>query len=98
MSNTYEDNVFKVKDENGFKYIEEGEGECLLLLHGLFGALSNWDGVINGFKDKYKVIIPVLPIYDAPMKSATVQGLVKFVDNFIKFKSLDNINLSLIHI
>jgi hypothetical protein len=33
--------MYKIKYENGFKYIEEGEGDILLLLHGLFGELSN---------------------------------------------------------
>jgi hypothetical protein len=30
-----------VREENGFRFIEEGEGEPIVLLHGLFGALSN---------------------------------------------------------
>ena len=38
--------VFSIKQEGGFKYIDEGKGEVLLLLHGLFGALSNWEKVI----------------------------------------------------
>ena len=27
-----------LKEKNGFTYVDEGEGEVLLLLHGLFGA------------------------------------------------------------
>ena len=30
-----------IKEGNGFKFIDEGQGEVVLLLHGLFGALSN---------------------------------------------------------
>lgn len=85
--------AYEVKEDGEFKYLEEGEGEPLVLLHGLFGALSNWDEVIKGFKDKYRVIIPVLPIYDAPMKHATVQGLVRWVDKFITKKSLKKFHL-----
>jgi len=33
---------YEIKEENKFKFIEEGEGEPLVLLHGLFGALSNF--------------------------------------------------------
>ena len=47
---------FTVKEEKGFKYVEEGEGEVLILLHGLMGALSNWEAVINEFKGRYRVI------------------------------------------
>lgn len=55
---------YLVKESNGYRYIDEGQGEVLLLLHGLFGALSNWDGVINYFKKDYRIIIPMLPIYE----------------------------------
>jgi hypothetical protein len=41
---------YELKKKGGFKYIEEGKGEILLLLHGLFGALSNWREVIETFK------------------------------------------------
>lgn len=84
---------FVLKEEHGFSYIDEGEGEVLLLLHGLMGALSNWDGVINEFKSKYRVIIPILPVYDMPLISTGVKSLSKFVHKFIKFKKLSNIIL-----
>jgi hypothetical protein len=29
-----------VKEKDGFKYVDEGNGQVLMLLHGLFGALS----------------------------------------------------------
>jgi len=84
---------WEIKSEQKFKYIEEGEGEVLLLLHGLFGALSNWDEFINQFKNDYKVIIPLLPIYDMPLKKAGIPGLVDFVSQFIEAKQLTDITL-----
>jgi pimeloyl-ACP methyl ester carboxylesterase len=84
---------WEIKSEQKFKYIEEGEGEVLLLLHGLFGALSNWDEFINKFKDDYKVIIPLLPIYDMPLKKAGIPGLVQFVSDFIDIKQLTDMTL-----
>lgn len=83
----------EVKEENGFKYIEEGEGDVLLLLHGLFGALSNWTDVTNAFKSKYRIVIPLLPIYELPLLTTGVGSLAKFVHKFVKFKKLKNINL-----
>ncbi len=41
-----------VKAENDFKFVDEGQGPVLLLLHGLFGALSNWEGVVSRFSKK----------------------------------------------
>lgn len=85
--------AYEVKEENDFKYIDEGEGETLLLLHGLFGTLSNWEGVITHFKQKYRVVIPMMPIYHMPLKDASIKGLAKFIEKFIAFKGLQNINL-----
>jgi len=82
-----------IKEENGFKYIEEGEGPILLLLHGLMGTLSNWDKVIDNFKGQYKVVIPMLPIYDLPLLTTGVKSLAKFVHKFIKFKQYNSITL-----
>jgi pimeloyl-ACP methyl ester carboxylesterase len=84
---------FVLKEEKGFSYIDEGEGEVLLLLHGLMGALSNWEEVIAEFKSEYRVIIPILPIYDLPLLTTGVKTLSKYVHKFIKFKGLDNITL-----
>lgn len=85
--------AFTIKENGRFKYIDEGEGEVLLLLHGLFGALSNWEYVINEFKKDFRVIIPLMPIYDMPLRSASVEGLATFIEDFVKFKDLSNLTL-----
>ncbi len=85
--------AFYVKEEREFKYIDEGEGEVLLLLHGLFGALSNWDRVIKDFSDSYRVVIPLMPIYEMPLKTAGIEGLVEFIENFVNYKQLKDLTL-----
>ncbi len=84
---------FAIKEENGFKYIEEGEGEVLILLHGLMGALSNWTEVVAEFKKDYRVIIPLLPLYDLPLLTTGVKTLAKFVHKFVKYKKFKNITI-----
>ena len=84
---------FVLKEEHGFSYIDEGEGEVLLLLHGLMGALSNWDRVIEEFRSEYRVIIPILPIYDLPLLTTGVKTLAKFVHKFVKYKKLKDVTL-----
>ncbi|HAA10753.1 MAG TPA: alpha/beta hydrolase [Cytophagales bacterium] len=78
-----------VKEKGDFKYIDEGQGEVLLLLHGLFGALSNWESVVSKFSANYRVMIPMLPIYDMPIKQAGLEGLVAFLEKFV-----DELNLN----
>ena len=84
---------FVLKEENGFSYIDEGEGEVLLLLHGLMGALSNWEEVIKEFRKDYRIIIPMLPIYDLPLLTTGVKTLAKYVHKFVMYKGLRNFTL-----
>ncbi len=84
---------FVLKEEHGFSYIDEGEGKVLLLLHGLMGALSNWDKVIEEFRGEYRVIIPILPIYDLPLLTTGVKTLAKYVHKFVMHKKLTDITL-----
>ena len=81
--------VFEINKEKDFKYIEEGDGLPVIILHGLMGGLSNFNGVITFFKDKgFKVLMPVLPIYDLPILKTSVRELSNFLDRFIKFKKI----------
>lgn len=84
---------FVLKEERGFSYIDEGEGEVLLLLHGLMGGLSNWEEVIEEFSKKYRVLLPMLPVYDLPVITTGVKTLSKYLHKFIKFKKLDKVVL-----
>jgi pimeloyl-ACP methyl ester carboxylesterase len=84
---------FVLKEEHGFSYIDEGEGEVLLLLHGLMGALSNWERVVEEFKSEYRVIIPIVPIYDLPLLTTGVKSLAKFVHKFVTYKGLTDVTL-----
>lgn len=82
---------FNLKQEGKFKYIEEGEGMPIILLHGLMGGLSNFSDVIKFFKNKgYKVLMPSLPIYDMPIMESSVKSLAEFLYEFVKFKRLKN--------
>jgi pimeloyl-ACP methyl ester carboxylesterase len=74
--------------QHGYEYVDEGQGPVLLLLHGLFGALSNWQGVVEEFAADHRVIIPLLPIYDMPLTQAGVPGLVAYVEGFVKALAL----------
>jgi len=82
-----------VKEKNGFSYVDEGQGQVLMLLHGLFGALSNWEGVVNRFSSRYRVVIPMLPIYTMPIKEAGLEGLKAFVEEFVNMMDLQNASI-----
>jgi pimeloyl-ACP methyl ester carboxylesterase len=84
---------YEIIKDGKFEYVEVGEGEPLVLLHGLFGALSNFSDLIENFRSKYKVIVPLLPLFELDILHTSVTGLAKHVTQFIDHKGLDNIHL-----
>ncbi|RZK42019.1 MAG: alpha/beta hydrolase [Pedobacter sp.] len=84
---------YEVTEEDGFKYIEAGKGQTLVLLHGLMGELSNWEATIDHFKDHYHIVVPILPIYDLPLLTLGVKSLSKYLHRFLKFKKLNQVVL-----
>ena len=84
---------YEIIQEGKFKYIEAGEGEPLILLHGLFGALSNFKDLIDYFSKRNKVVVPILPLFELDLLHTTVGGLEKYVQKFIEYKNYNNIHL-----
>jgi len=77
--------------EGKYSYLEAGEGQPIIVLHGLMGALSNFQGVLDHFSEiGYKVIMPELPIYDLPLLKTNVKNLSKFLKDFLAFKKIEN--------
>lgn len=84
---------YEIKQHDKFRYIEEGTGEPLVLLHGLFGALSNFAALIDYFKQYNKVVVPMLPLLDLDILHTSVSGLAKYVHKFIETRDYQNVNL-----
>jgi pimeloyl-ACP methyl ester carboxylesterase len=77
-----------------YTYYESGEGTPIIILHGLMGGLSNFDGVANFFPEKgYKVVIPELPLYTQNILKTNVKAFAKFVKDFITHKGYDKVIL-----
>jgi len=86
--------AFKMKQEGKFEYLETGgTGEPLVLLHGLFGGLSNFEAQIEFFKDRFNVILPTLPIMTLPLRKVSLAGLVDHLEDFIVHKNLPPIHI-----
>lgn len=83
-----------LKREDKFTYAEAGEGKAIIVLHGLMGALSNFDATFKHFSENgYKVLIPELPLYTLPILKTNVKNLAKFLHDFIEFKQLKDVIL-----
>lgn len=79
----------KIKKEGAYEYVEEGNGYPIVLLHGLFGALSNWQHVMREFTRNFRVIIPLMPIYKKSKVTPSIEGLARFVNEFLDFKGIN---------
>lgn len=81
-------------EEGKFKYKETGGGKHnILLLHGLLGQLSNFQGIFDEYSDQYNIIFPYLPILEMPVKEVGIGALLRYVSEFIEFKGYDKLSL-----
>jgi len=73
-----------IQKEGKFTFIEHGQGRPLIVLHGLMGGLSNFDGVLNHFSSKgYQVVLPELPIYTLNILKTNVKSFARYLKKFI---------------
>lgn len=81
-------------EEGKYRYIETGgDKPVLMLLHGLFGTLSNFEGIINRFGESFNVVVPMLPIYELPLVKTGLGGLLDYVSDFVEKKGYSDMHL-----
>lgn len=74
----------QLKKEGKFTYLDVGEGKPIVVLHGLMGGLSNFDGVTYFLSKKgYRILLPELPIYEMPLLKTNVKNFSEYVLEFI---------------
>ncbi len=79
---------------DGYEYIMTNEGkETILLLHGLFGNMSNFKGILTEFGLKYNVVIPILPIFSIPLRELGLDSIGEFIAKFIEKMDLKNMHI-----
>lgn len=76
-----------VTDENG------GVGPEILLLHGLFGALSNWNDVSPLMAKYSKPIALQFPLLTAPRNDVKVKSLAAYTWYFVKKRAIEPVIL-----
>ena len=84
----------EILNKNNFNYIDKGKGKPIVLLHGLMGSLSNFKNCIEDLpKQGFRVIMPMLPIYDLPLLKTSAKELSNFLNRFTKSLDLDKFYL-----
>ena len=83
-----------LREEGKFSFVEKGEGTPIIILHGLMGGLSNFEGVMDFFpKNGYKVIILDLPLYNMSLLKSSVATFAKYLKEFIDQKGYKEVIL-----
>lgn len=79
----------KKSDNEEYKCFRIGEGQPIVVLHGLMGGLANFSGVVDFFsKHGYEVIIPELPVYKLSLLKTNVENLSDYVKDFLIVKKI----------
>ena len=73
-------------------FVEEGQGEPIVLLYGLFGSVKNFTPLINHLKKTHRVIVPVFPFFELGM-SITIYSLTDFLHQLINELKLEKFHL-----
>ena len=77
-----------------YNYIDKGSGEVIILLHGLMGAVSNFEDTIDRLpKYGYRVILPMLPIYNMSILKTNVNQLANFVNKFTQDLNINEFSI-----
>ena len=76
-------------------FTEIGEGEPIVILHGLFGSGRNWASIAKALADTYRVITVDLPNHGASewTERVTYQGLAEATANFLTQHDLQGCTL-----
>ena len=86
--------VINTKEEEGFKYIETNPGQpVLFLLHGLFGAMSNFKSIVETFSGEFNVVVPILPIYELSTEETGLGGLLRYTKEFVEYKGFSDLHM-----
>ncbi len=60
----------------------------MVLVHGLFGALSNWSHTLAHMGQKYHVYVPLLPIYEVSPVEPSLSALTQYLIDFFTHEGL----------
>lgn len=87
---------FVRKVEHGHVFMEGGnpQGMPFIFCHGIFGSYRNIAEIGETLFSDYRVIVPCMPMYDAPLNQCTVEDLSQYLEKFVKDFNLTNLVLA----
>lgn len=78
---------YPIYSNNGYKFLKISKDQDLkpplVLLHGMFGGLSNFDPLIKRMEE-FTIYVPLIPLYSFDRKKLSIPGLAKWLNGFCK--------------
>jgi pimeloyl-ACP methyl ester carboxylesterase len=66
-----------------FRWLERGEGDAVVLLHGLMGEMDHWESALEALGPRVRALAPELPIFDAARCEPSIPALADHVRAFL---------------
>ena len=66
-----------------FRWLERGDGEPVVLLHGLMGRMDHWEAALEHLGDTCRPIALSLPIFDPRLDEVSIEALAQHVLRFL---------------
>jgi pimeloyl-ACP methyl ester carboxylesterase len=67
-----------------FRWLERGDGQPVLLLHGLMGEMDHWESTLDALGPYRRPIALELPIFDPDLTEVSVPALADYVRRFLE--------------
>ncbi|NGP88548.1 alpha/beta fold hydrolase [Fodinibius halophilus] len=84
---------YKVHKKNNFEYLyisaNDESAQNVIMLHGMFGGLSNYDPLIE-HAEGCNIIVPSIPLYDFKARKLSIQKLSGWLHKFTKELHIEN--------
>lgn len=74
-------------------FLDEGDGEVLILLHGLFGHPTDFEQTVAYFSARYRLIVPILPLYSMPQERSNLDGMLQYLESLTELLDLRDFTL-----
>ena len=72
-----------IKQEGKFKWLEEGEGSPIILLHGLMGGVDNFGDMVSHISKENKVYGLDLRLFEGSLLKVSVKNLSDYLFDFM---------------
>jgi len=66
-----------------FRWLERGEGEPIVLLHGLMGTMRHWEDTLESLAPVGRALSLALPIVERDMPEISIEGVARYVARFL---------------